>query len=104
MVMTPMIVKRQIALNPPSSSSSDPDPSEKLRFDVQVDASGAAYVDGVPVPVANVMKALLDKGAGPDSMVSVGADRSLPFQKVVDVLDQVKAAGISKLSIEVVER
>lgn len=104
MVMTPLMVKNEIALSLPQSSSRTTQPLKELQVTIQIDPSAVPYIDGQPVPVNQLVARLAAMGANETSLVSIEADRSLPFERVVDVMDAVKEAGVSKLSVAVTQR
>lgn len=104
MVMTPMMVKNEIDLNPPESSSQDLQEKDALEVTLQIDARGTIFVDGQPVAAQALLGALRQRGVDASSIASIEADRLLPFQQVVEVMDTVKAAGISKISVAVIRK
>lgn len=104
MVMTPLMVKNEIALNLPQSSSKTTQPLKELQVTIQIDPNAVPHIDGKPVPVNQVVAALQAMGANEASIVSIEADRALPFERVVEVMDAVKEAGVTKLSVAVTQR
>ncbi len=104
MVMTPMMVKNEIELHPPESNSQDLQDRHTLEITLQIDARGTIYLDGRPVASSSLLGALRQRGVDATTVVSIEADRSLAFQKVVEVMDTVKAAGISKISVAVIPK
>ncbi len=104
MVMTPLMVKNEIALNLPQSSSTNAQPLKELQVTIQVDPNAVPHIEGKPVAVNQIVATLLGMGANDSSIVSIEADRTLPFERVVEVMDAVKEAGVTKLSVAVTQR
>ncbi len=80
---TPMKVKRENVLT------------------VRATADGAVFVDDAPTAlpeVRNVIKAQLEKN--PDLTVSIETDGNAAYERMVDVLDEVKAAKAQRFSIK----
>ena len=102
MVMTPFLVKSQLKVNLPKAESADQAADEKDMIDVQVDKDGAISVNGqtvAPDTVEAVLRnVLLDVENQP---VVIHADREVPFQAVVTVMDAAKKIGVAKLGVGV---
>jgi biopolymer transport protein ExbD len=99
-----------------SSSSSSPLESSALALDlpkaptagevqlvlsVTIDASGKLAVDGVPVKddaaVESAARKAITRQA--DVRAVIGADKSVPYGRVVAVLDLLKKSGVAKISL-----
>ena len=102
MVMTPFLVKSQIKLDLPKAQASEATKTSNAMITVQVDKEGAAFVDGQPVQPAamegTLKRLLLDPERQP---VIVEADKEVPFQYVVAVMDAAKKIGAVKLGVSV---
>lgn len=69
---------------------------------VVIDKAGNVFVDGSPVPAAELAKELGQQhSALGDARVSIAADRAVPYEKVVGVMDALKSAGFTKLALQV---
>ena len=103
MVLTPVLVRSQIKVDLPSSSTSKPSPDDPLRFDIKVDKSGAVFLGDQPMSVGDLSGELIRRAGGQeDAVVVVSADKTVVFETVVHVMDEVKKAGLTKIGIGVV--
>jgi biopolymer transport protein ExbD len=102
MVMTPFLVKSQLKVNLPKAESAEEASDERDTIDVQVDKDGAISVNGQAVAPdaveAALRNVLLDVENQP---VVIHADREVPFQAVVTVMDAAKKIGVAKLGVGV---
>lgn len=97
MIITPQMLVNTIKVKLPKSTSTEQ--AEPRNIVVTLDPAGAIYVNNEPVQ----LEALSAKVKGlmaskPDSAV-VYSDKSIPISTVVDVIDQVKAGGMTNISI-----
>ena len=102
MVMTPFLVKSQLKVNLPKAESAEQAAEEKDMIDVQIDKNGAIGINGQAVAPdaveAALRNVLLDVENQP---VIIHADREVPFQSVVTVMDAAKKIGVAKLGVGV---
>ena len=103
MVMTPFLVKSQLKVNLPKAESAEQAAAdERDMIDIQVDKDGAISVNGQTVAPdaveAALRNVLLDVENQP---VVIHADREVPFQAVVTVMDAAKKLGVAKLGVGV---
>ena len=105
MVMTPFLVKSQVKVDLPKSSTTDHAPDKKDQtVTVQVQKTGAIFIDGQPIPADQLENALKSRVSEPESQpVMIEADREVSFQHVVTVMSAAKKLGITKLGVGVVE-
>ena len=97
--MLSMAVHRGLPVSLPQSSSADID--KKLILSVSVKADGSIYIDREPVTIEDLRIRLQNRlQLGHEPGVLLFADRDLPYQKLFKVLDQVKLAGISRISLQ----
>ena len=102
MVMTPFLVRSQLKINLPSTKKSDPDMTRKQTLQVQVDRVGTAYLNGMPVAPDLLEGRLRQLVTDPEHQpVVVEADKDVPFQHVVTVMDVAKRIGVVKLAVSV---
>jgi biopolymer transport protein ExbD len=102
MVMTPFLVRAQINLNLPKAGSGENDPRANESLKVQVEKNGRISIDGqrvAPDDVPQAMKRLLHHPL--TQPVLIEADKDVPFQHVVVVLDAGKKIGAAKLAVSV---
>jgi biopolymer transport protein ExbD len=88
----------------PTARTPDKSPPQKQMLTVQIDRQGALYLDGKPIQADAFEKRLkaLIGGADPkEQSLMVEADKDVPFQNVVTVLDAARRVGISKLGLNV---
>ncbi len=82
------------------SASSQKIHSEKKEVTLSVDKSGTVYVDKYPVDPASLLSRLsVSAQEDRDMTVLIKGDRDAGFGKIVDVLDTVKKAGLSRIAI-----
>src|SRR4051812_32810592 len=89
MVMTPFLVQQQVRVNLPQSVSSNEQPDRPIVVSIQ--KSGEMTLNGTAVgssTLENSLKTLLAKT--PDRPLMIQADRDLPLQQVVTVMDIAK--------------
>ncbi len=102
MVLTPILVNSQLTVMLPKADSGTP-PDAQTTVNVQISKSGTLVIDGSPVHWEVLERELalrLPKAA--QRTLLVQADRSVPVEKVVVVLDIAKKLGVGKLGIGVV--
>ena len=102
MIMTPFLVRSQLKLILPKSKSAEEVVQRHQPLKVQVDKQGTAYLDGQPVAAdlleARLRQSMVDIKNQP---IVIEADKDVPFQFVVSVMDAAKAIGASKLAVSV---
>jgi biopolymer transport protein ExbD len=99
--MLSMAVHRGLPVRLPASDAAEPDTERSLAISVKVD--GTVFVDREPVALADLPSVLAAaaKGAGADPpAVMLFADRDLPYQQLFEVLDRIRAAGLSRVSLQ----
>jgi len=72
-----------------------------LLVSVTVKADGSVYVDEVPVPgdrLSDYMRELSREST--ETAALLFADRTLPYQKLFRVLDQLKIGGFTNISLQ----
>jgi len=94
-----MSVHRGVPVTLPLSSSAKIE--NQLTLTLSIQADGSLFLDKEPVPFENLGEALklraeVDKGTG----VLLFADRNLPYQKLYAVLDLIRMAGLSQVSLQ----
>lgn len=104
MIMTPVLMKSQIKINPPGSKAVDnADPKDKT-IKVQVQADGAIFLDGKMLNSSDISDAIKARVSSPSTQgIVIEADKDVPFQKVVDVMGAAKKIGLVKMAICVTE-
>jgi biopolymer transport protein ExbD len=76
-------------------------PSKEQPLSVTVENDGAVYLNKIPVAVEDLAAAIKQQ---PDVNAETGvllfADSQLPYQKLFDVLDRIREAGLSRISLQ----
>jgi biopolymer transport protein ExbD len=101
MVITPFLVQSQIQVNLPKASTGVKG-GEDETLKVQLAADGEMTVAGKPVRFQNLEKELILRFARSyRKTVLVEADKSVPVERVIQVLDTAKKLGAGKIGIAV---
>ena len=104
MVMTPFLVKHQIAVNPPTVSKAEPSPEDKGTITVQVRKDGAIFFEGralAPEQLEATLDAALQDPAA--QAVMVEADKETRAQDMVSVMSAAKKIGAQRIGIRVLQ-
>jgi len=97
--MLSMAVHRGLPIQLPTSSSVKID--KNLVLSVTVKADGTIFIDKEKIAPKKLTKALQMKAKGEkEPGVLLFADRSLAYQKLFRVLDQIRNSGISRISLQ----
>lgn len=97
--MLSMAVHRGMPVDLPTSQTVQID--RKLILSVTVKADETIYVDKEPVDLENLTTFLKSKAEKvKDPGVLFFADRSLPYQKLFQVLDKIRLAGLNRISLQ----
>ena len=97
--MLSMAVHRGLPVELPLSTTAEID--KKLTLSVTVKADEAIYVDKERVALADLTHVLQNKaGETREPGVLVFADRALPYQMIYNVLDKIRLAGLSRISLQ----
>jgi biopolymer transport protein ExbD len=76
-------------------------PSKEQPLSVTVEADGAVFLNKIPVPLEDLAATIRQQ---PDVNAQTGvllfADRQLPYQQLFDVLDRIREAGLSRISLQ----
>jgi biopolymer transport protein ExbD len=97
--MLSMAVHRGLPVVLPTSSTSKVD--KHLVLSVTVKTDGTIYVDKEQVTLTGLAEFLEKKARGDRQPgVLLFADRNLSYQKLFRVLDQIRSAGISRISLQ----
>jgi biopolymer transport protein ExbD len=97
--MLSMAVHRSLPVALPSSATAAIDPSADISLTVQAD--GSVFVNQTPVPLERLSSFLQQRTENSkEKGVLVFADRSLAYQSLFQVLDQIRLAGIERVSLQ----
>ena len=101
MITSSVIDQREIALQVPKAANAGQQAPKASGL--VVDKDGNTYLDGQQLDTASIAAVLRGAVArDPEHQVLIGADRELQYQKVVDIIDLVRGAGITKYALKVV--
>jgi biopolymer transport protein ExbD len=94
-----MVLQRGVPIRLPQA-----DTAETARYEaitVSVDAQGRIFLEGRPVPRAELTSAIVDEiHSTKRESVILRADGGASYQVVVEALDSIRMAGITKVSLE----
>jgi biopolymer transport protein ExbD len=97
--MLSMAVHRGLPIELPLSTTAEID--KKLILSVTVKADETIYMDKEQVALANLTQVLRSKaGTTREPGVLVFADRALQYQVIYNVLDKIRQAGLSRISLQ----
>jgi biopolymer transport protein ExbD len=97
--MLSMAVHRSLPVRLPASTTVEVD--RELMISVTVRSDGGIFVDKARVTLESLADTLRKKiKSGKDSCVSIFADRSLPYQDLFQILDRIRMAGLSRISLQ----
>lgn len=99
--MLSMAVHRGLPVRLPASDAAEP--GTEMTLSVTVKEDGTVYVDREPVALHD-LTAVLSAGAGGAAASAPGlllfADRGLRYQDLFEVLDRIRAAGLTRVSLQ----
>ena len=100
-ITTPLLESNIPMQLPTGSPHNSPLPDAKSVRTVSIDARGQVYLDDRPIALP-ALEAQLSAFARtiPDAAVVVRADKSLQYQRVMDVVELLKQAQISRMDLE----
>jgi biopolymer transport protein ExbD len=97
--MLSMAVHHALPVALPVSATAPLD--KQVNLSVTVDRSGAVFVDKTPVALEHLADTLRTKAdSARDPGVLLFADSQITYQILFGVIDQIKMAGIDRLSLE----
>ena len=100
--MLSMAVHRGLPVDLPTSSVAEID--KRLTLSVTVDAEGDIFLDKEAVPLDALGKAIENRVKGekePGALLF--ADRDVPYQRLFNVLDQIRLGGVHRISLQAEE-
>lgn len=103
--MLSMAVHRGMPVDLPASTTAEID--KALTLTVTIRADGGIFLDKAPAPL-DALKAMIETRARETNKpaaelgVQLFADQTVPYQRVFDVLDQIRLAGLNRISLQAV--
>lgn len=103
--MLSMAVHRGMPVELPASATAEID--KALTLSVTIQADGEIYLDKAAASLDGLrprIEGRVREGGRPAAEVGVllFADRSVPYQRLFDVLDQIRLAGLTRISLQAV--
>lgn len=97
MIITPYMVLNSIQVSLPKSASTAQAPTKNIVIAVKPD--GSTFLNNVPVEAGKLTERI--NRLLPQSLEGavIFADKTVPVSAVVDVIDQVEAAGVHRISL-----
>jgi biopolymer transport protein ExbD len=103
MATAPMIARRALKLELPKAAQ-----HEKLATDalnVALDGARQLTLSGKAITAEQLRKTLIAAvAANPGQPVTISADKTLPYGEVAALLDDIRAAGVRKVGLEVARK
>lgn len=101
MVTAPLVLKPAIDVALPQASSGEAKESEK-NLDVIISAAGEIYVNGKVSDIEGLkQEATVIAGQAVDSGAILNADKTVTLEKLTEVIDTIKLAGIKKVAFSI---
>lgn len=98
MVSTTFVKDAQVELKRPSAASATAASTKSLRVSIAQD--GGIFLDGTPVKPWILQSKIRDAfRGGADKTVLVVADRRVPVERLVEVVDQCRLAGAGDVAV-----
>jgi biopolymer transport protein TolR len=100
MVTAPMLVREQMSVNLPKAQSGEKSASQSIS--IVIDKAGVVRVMEKVVQVSDLVSEI--KGlllANPNSQAVISADQETKHGDVVQVMDLIKSAGLTRFAIQI---
>ena len=100
MIAAPMM-EQSIRIDLPEQSSDSPPPPDDLQIrTISIDKEGAYYWDKEQMDFPTLQSRIRGIASEPDPpALSIRADATIQYQKVIDVIDYVKEQKLTKISL-----
>ena len=96
-LVTAPLLAGSLRLDLPRAGGAAPS-SAPAAVAVALDPQGAVFLDGQPIEMPQLAERLRQAAAvNPGTEVQLRADRSVPYGRVVEVLDLAQAAGLNRI-------
>ena len=97
--MLSMAVHRGLPVSLPSSSQTKTE--KDLTLSVTIDADGSIYLDDNKVELKTLASKLIPFTVGQNNTgILLFADKNVSYQKIFQVMDQIRMAGITMISLQ----
>jgi biopolymer transport protein ExbD len=99
--MLSMTVHRGLPVHLPASEAAEAAKDKDMPLSVTVRADGSVFLDRAAVPLAGLTSALKARTGGEHAPgVLLFADRDVRYQHLFEVLDRIRDAGLSSVSLQ----
>lgn len=103
MVTTSYIVKAQINIDLPKAASGQSEVQETIAL--QIKADGTFYMNAKKTTLKEIGQwAREAKKRNPEIRAIIAADKKVPYESVVDLIDAIKTNGIEKFALNIVRK
>ena len=100
MITTPMLSQNQIKVNLPEASQTTREEKDDKIIEIVIDKDGFVFVDGSQFHKEYLEYKLKDKiSKHPERPVVIKGDKDIKYELVIDVMDKIKKAGVSKFGL-----
>jgi biopolymer transport protein ExbD len=98
-ITTPLMENSMDLVVPTSAAAENAVDPAKVRM-VEVDKNGKLALDGDPVTLVDLETRLTDlRTKSPQTAVVIRSDKTLPVQQLIDVMDAVEKARITRIGV-----
>jgi biopolymer transport protein ExbD len=99
MIVAPLLQKGAPVRLPVAANSTDK-PETQDQTVVAVASNGDFYLNGMPIPNTDLQRRVTDiLETKTDKVVLIKADEDAPYGKVMDAMDELRAAGIEDMGL-----
>jgi biopolymer transport protein ExbD len=100
MVTAPLVLKPTIDVNLPKSASGDATPPSPLNIAITRDGTVSinGQVASLPEITATITKLVAEK---PDTPAILQADKTVTLERLTEIIDIVKSAGVKKVAFSI---
>lgn len=101
MVTAPLVLKPAIDVSLPQASSGEAKDMDK-NLDVIIASTGELYVNGKPSDIEGLkQQATATAASSVDSGAILNADKAVTLEKLTEVIDAIKLAGVKKVAFSI---
>ncbi len=98
-ITTPLMENSMDLVVPTSVAAENAVDPAKVRV-VEIDKNGKLALDGDPTTLADLETQLMDlRSKSPQTAVVIRSDKTLPVQQLIDVMDAVEKAAITRIGV-----
>ncbi len=103
MVTTPIMIQQSLKINLPNSKTVDS--IEKSTLAITISSQGQYFINGSLTTVDSIAEKAKELFAqNPETQVVLAADLESQHKYIVDVMDKVRQAGITKFAFQVLKQ